>query len=49
MNHKIAIVTGGNRGLGKEMAISLAKKSIDVISKNTNGFFMMAEGSQIDW
>ena len=31
MNHKIAIVTGGNRGLGKEMAISLAKKSIDVI------------------
>jgi NAD(P)-dependent dehydrogenase (short-subunit alcohol dehydrogenase family) len=28
---KIAIVTGGSRGLGKEMAFSLAKKGIDVI------------------
>lgn len=28
---KIALVTGGNRGLGKEMALSLAKKGIDVI------------------
>lgn len=28
---KIALVTGGSRGLGKEMAISLAKKGIDVI------------------
>lgn len=28
---KIALVTGGSRGLGKEMAISIAKKGIDVI------------------
>jgi NAD(P)-dependent dehydrogenase (short-subunit alcohol dehydrogenase family) len=28
---KIAIVTGGSRGLGKEMALSFAKKGIDVI------------------
>jgi len=28
---KIALVTGGSRGLGKEMALSLAKKGIDVI------------------
>lgn len=28
---KIALVTGGSRGLGKDMAISLAKKGIDVI------------------
>jgi len=28
---KIALVTGGSRGLGKNMALSLAKKSIDVI------------------
>jgi NAD(P)-dependent dehydrogenase (short-subunit alcohol dehydrogenase family) len=28
---KIALVTGGSRGLGKDMAISLAKKSMDVI------------------
>ncbi|HKC37675.1 MAG TPA: SDR family oxidoreductase [Chitinophagaceae bacterium] len=28
---KIALVTGGSRGLGKEMATSLAKKGIDVI------------------
>jgi NAD(P)-dependent dehydrogenase (short-subunit alcohol dehydrogenase family) len=30
-NNKIALVTGGSRGLGKEMALSLAKKGIDVI------------------
>ena len=29
--HKIALVTGASRGLGKEMAIALAKKNIDVI------------------
>lgn len=29
--NKIALVTGGSRGLGKDMAISLAKKKIDVI------------------
>ena len=30
-NMKIAIVTGGSRGLGKEMALSLAAKGRDVI------------------
>ncbi|MBA5791497.1 SDR family oxidoreductase [Flavobacterium sp. xlx-214] len=29
--NKIALVTGGSRGLGKNMALSLAKKGIDVI------------------
>ena len=29
--NKIAIVTGGSRGLGKDMALSLAKKGIDVV------------------
>ncbi len=29
--NKIALVTGGSRGLGKDMALSLAKKGIDVI------------------
>ena len=34
---KIAIVTGGSRGLGKDMALSLAKKNLDVIiTYNTN-------------
>ena len=28
---KIALVTGGSRGLGKNMALSLAKKGINVI------------------
>jgi len=31
MNSKIAIVTGGSRGLGKNMALNLARKGIDVI------------------
>lgn len=30
-NNKIALVTGGSRGLGKDMALSLAKKGIDVL------------------
>ncbi len=30
-NNKIALVTGGSRGLGKDMALNLAKKGIDVI------------------
>src|SRR5438045_1178633 len=28
---KIALVTGGSRGLGKDMAISIARKGMDVI------------------
>ena len=28
---KIAVVTGGSRGLGKNMALALAKKGIDVV------------------
>ena len=28
---KIALVTGASRGLGKDMAINIAKKGIDVI------------------
>lgn len=31
MNNKIALVTGGSRGLGKNMALSLAEKGSDVI------------------
>ncbi|RYF43143.1 MAG: SDR family NAD(P)-dependent oxidoreductase, partial [Cytophagaceae bacterium] len=30
-NRKIALVTGGSRGLGKNMALSLAAKGLDVI------------------
>ncbi len=30
-NNKIALVTGGSRGLGKDMALSIAKKGVDVI------------------
>lgn len=31
MSSKIALVTGGSRGLGKDMALSIARKGIDVI------------------
>jgi NAD(P)-dependent dehydrogenase (short-subunit alcohol dehydrogenase family) len=31
MKTKIAIVTGGSRGLGKDMALSLARKGMDVV------------------
>lgn len=31
MHNKIALVTGGSRGLGREMALSLAQKGLDVI------------------
>lgn len=35
--HKIALITGGSRGLGRDMAINIAKKGIDVIiTYNTN-------------
>ena len=30
-NNKIALVTGGSRGLGKNMALKLAEKGINVI------------------
>ncbi len=30
-NSKIALVTGGSRGLGRDMAINIAKKGIDVV------------------
>ena len=31
MTNKIALVTGGNRGLGKDMALSLARMGMDVV------------------
>ncbi len=31
MSNKIALVTGGSRGLGRDMAINLAKKGLDVV------------------
>jgi len=50
MSTKIALVTGGSRGLGKDMAISLAKKKIDVIityrtkEEEANDVVMQIEG-----
>src|SRR3954463_9147947 len=40
---KIALVTGGSRGLGKDMAISIAKKGIDVILTFRNNEEFAAE------
>jgi NAD(P)-dependent dehydrogenase (short-subunit alcohol dehydrogenase family) len=31
MKNKIAIITGGSRGLGKSMALHLAQKNVDII------------------
>ena len=46
-NNKIALVTGASRGLGKEMAIALAKKGLDVIltykTKKEEAFAVAAE------
>jgi NAD(P)-dependent dehydrogenase (short-subunit alcohol dehydrogenase family) len=46
-NNKIALVTGGSRGLGKDMALNLAKKGLDVIltynSKKTEADDVVAE------
>ena len=42
--NKIALVTGGNRGLGKDMALSLARMGMDVVlTFNTN----QAEGEAV--
>ena len=50
-NNKIALVTGGSRGLGKNMAISIAKKGIDVIltynSKKEEAEAVVAEINQL--
>ena len=46
-NNKIALITGGSRGLGKNMALSLAKKGINVIltynSKKDEALAVVAE------
>lgn len=31
MNRKIAVITGASRGLGRDMAINLAKSGVEVI------------------
>lgn len=43
MANKIALVTGGSRGLGKDMALSLAKKNLDVILTYNNNKEMADE------
>ena len=32
-----------------DMLVRATKKSLEILSKNENGFFLMVEGSQIDW
>ncbi|TDO24313.1 SDR family oxidoreductase [Pedobacter duraquae] len=50
-NKKIALVTGGSRGLGKNMALSLAKKGLDVVltyhSKKDEAMAVVAEIEKI--
>ena len=49
-NHKIALVTGGGRGLGKNMALKLAQKGLDVIitynSRKEDALAVVAEIEQ---
>ena len=51
-NRKIALVTGGSRGLGKNMALSLAKKGLDVVltyhSKKDEALAVVAEIESLD-
>jgi NAD(P)-dependent dehydrogenase (short-subunit alcohol dehydrogenase family) len=50
-NNKIALVTGGSRGLGKNMALSLAKKGINVVltynSKEQEALEVVAQIEQL--
>ncbi len=50
-NKKIALVTGGSRGLGKNMALSLSKKGINVVltynSKKEEALAVVAEIQQM--
>jgi NAD(P)-dependent dehydrogenase (short-subunit alcohol dehydrogenase family) len=50
-NNKIALVAGGSRGLGKNMAISIARKGIDVIltfnTKEDEALEVVAEIEQL--
>jgi NAD(P)-dependent dehydrogenase (short-subunit alcohol dehydrogenase family) len=51
MSGKIALITGGSRGLGKNMALSLAKKGINVVltynSQKEEALAVVAEIEQI--
>lgn len=48
-HNKIALVTGGSRGLGKNMALSIAKKGIDVIlTYNSNEKEALAVVAEIE-